>query len=178
MELATFRNEKGFFLIELMLALIILLVGLLALLSLYTYALATMTYADDISIARQKAREALESIYTARNTSQISFNMINNVSSGGVFLDGEQPLTTPGNDGLVGTADDGSVEVMVIPGDDGIIGTSDDETKTLNHFTRQIVIGQSGNLTDLRTIQVTITFTTPRGLTRTFTVDSLISRYR
>jgi len=178
MELAGCRNEKGFSLIEFMVALMILVIGLLALLSLYTYALATMTHSDDISIARQKAREALESIYTARNTSQVSFSMINNVSNGGIFLDGEQPLTTPGNDGLIGTADDGSVEVMVIPGDDGIIGTSDDETKTLNHFTRQITIGHSASASDLRNIQVIVTFTTPRGFSRTVTVDSLISRYR
>ncbi len=172
------RNEQGFTLIEFMVASIILVVGLLGMLALYSYALATVTLADENSIAKQKARETLECIYTARNTSQISFDMINNVSNGGIFMDGAMPLTTPGNDGLVGTADDRSVEIMITSGDDGVVGTSDDETKTLNHFTRQIVIVQPATVSDIRAIQVTITYTTPRGLTQSFTVNSLISRYR
>lgn len=178
MEIAENKYKKGFSLIEFMIASIILVVGLLALLSLFTYTLVTVSTADGNSIAKQKAREALESVYTARNTSQISFSMINNVSNGGIFLDGEQPLTTPGGDGLVGTADDGSVEVMVTPGDDGILGTGDDEIKVLDYFTRQIIITQPTTASDLKSIQVVITYSTPSGLTQRFEVNSLISRYR
>jgi prepilin-type N-terminal cleavage/methylation domain-containing protein len=178
MELNRFKNEEGFTLIEFMIASIILVIGLLGLLALYTYALTTVTFADENSIAKQKARETLECIYTARNTSQISFDMINNVSNGGIFVDGALPLTTPGSDGLVGTTDDGSVEIMTTPGDDGIVGTSDDERKVLDYFTRQIIITQPATVSDLRAIQVIITFATPTGLTQSFTVNSLISRYR
>ncbi len=178
MGITRLKNEQGFTLIEFMVASIILVVGLLGLLALYSYALATVTLSDENSIAKQKARETLESIYTARNTSQISFSMINNVSNGGIFVDGELPLTTPGNDGLVGTADDGNVETMITTGDDGIVGTSDDEIKTLDYFTRQIIITQPGTASDLKGIQVIITYTTPTGLTQHYTVNSLISRYR
>ncbi len=178
MEIRKFKNEKGFTLIEFMVASIILVIGLLALLTLYTYALVTVTFADENSIAKQKARETLESIYTARNTSQISFDMINNESNGGIFVDGAQPLTTPGGDGLVGTADDGYTEIMIMAGDDGIEGTNDDEVKTLDHFTRQIIINQSIGVSDLKSIQVIITFTTPTGLSQSYTVSSMISRYR
>ena len=178
MGITRLRNEQGFTLIEFMIATIILVIGLLGLLALYSYALATVTLSDENSIAKQKARETLESIYTARNTSQISFSMINNVSNGGIFVDGELPLTTPGNDGLVGTADDGNVEIMITAGDDGIVGTEDDETKTLDYFTRQIIITQPATASDLKGIQVIITYTTPTGLTQQYTVNSLISRYR
>jgi len=178
MELKRIKDQKGFSLIEFMIASVILIVGLLALLMLYTYALVTVTVADENSIAKQKARETLESVYTARNTSQVAFSMINNVSNGGIFLDGPQPLTTSGGDGLVGTTDDGGIEVMVTLGDDGILGTDDDETRVLDYFTRQIIISQPAGVSDLKTIRVVITYTTPSGLTQSFTVDSLISRYR
>ncbi len=58
-------------------------------------------------IAREKAREAIESVHAARDTGEASWATIRNVLDGGVFLDGAQPIKDPGDDGLVNTADDG-----------------------------------------------------------------------
>jgi hypothetical protein len=160
-----------------MIAVMILVVGLIAMLSLFARALITVTFSEDDMIAKQKAREALESIYTARNTSQITFAMIGNVGGGGIFLSGPQPLRLPGTDGLVGTADDGALEVMTLPGPDGTLGTGDDEIKPLTKFTREIIV-RAGPSSELKEVEVNIRFTTPSGLQRTYQVMSYVSRYR
>ena len=72
--------EQGFSLIEVMVAMFLLTVGLVSLSGLYGQAIGTMQLAQQRLIVKQKVREALESIYTARNTQQITFNMIRNVS--------------------------------------------------------------------------------------------------
>ena len=59
-------------------------------------------------IAREKAREAVESVHAARDTGEVAWTTIQNVADGdGVFLNGAQPIKDPGIDGLVNTADDG-----------------------------------------------------------------------
>ena len=51
--------------------------------------------------------EAVESIYTARNTQQLGFGAIANTNAaGGIFKPGYQPLLAAGADGLVGTTED------------------------------------------------------------------------
>ena len=90
------RADSGFMLIEIMISSLILVIGLLSLLSLYTHAVATVSFSEDDLLAKQKAREALESLFTARNTSQISFSSIDSPESGGIFLSGPQPLRLPG----------------------------------------------------------------------------------
>jgi hypothetical protein len=91
-------------------------------------------------IAREKAREAVESVHTARDTGALSWGTIRNTTNGGVFLTGARPLKTAGADGLVNTADDGSLEQLRAPGRDGILGTADDVLTPLTNFTREIQI--------------------------------------
>ena len=162
--------------VEFLIATVVLLIGLLGVLSLFGYTLLAMRYAEQNLIAKQKAREAIESIFTARNTAQVTFDQIRNVANGGVFLDGLQSLKVPGADGLVGTADDGAVETMVLAGNDGILGTSDDKTLTLNQFQRQIAIATLN--ADLRQITVTLRYSPSRGFVRNYQVTSYISRFR
>lgn len=170
-------NQRGFLLIELMIAALVLVVALLALLSLYTHAVVTVTFAGDDLLAKQKAREALESIYTARNTSQITFDQIANEGSGGIFLSGPQALREPGPDGLVGTADDGDLEVVQEPGPDGLLGTEDDIVRDLSRFEREIVV-EPGPAPDLKLIRVRVIFHTPARIDRTYEVTSYVSQYR
>jgi len=67
-------------------------------------------------IAREKAREAVESVHTARDTGELAWAKINNVGQGaGIFVVGPQPMKAPGNDGLANTADDGAVERLRRP---------------------------------------------------------------
>jgi type II secretory pathway pseudopilin PulG len=167
--LADEPTGKGFSLLEFLMAVFVLMIGLGGVLALFMHTMVAMTYAEESLIAKQKAREALESIFTARNTQQVTFDQVRNVGSGttGIFLTGLLPLTTPGADGLVGTADDGSVEAMVMP---------DGTTRTLNEFERQI---QITNLTDdVRQITVTIRYAAPRGWFRNYQVSTYISRFR
>ena len=57
-------------------------------------------------LAREKAREAIESVHAARDTGEASWATIRNAAQGGVFLDAAIAIKNPGPDGLVNTADD------------------------------------------------------------------------
>ncbi len=187
------RNEKsprrnsaeGFSTLEVLAAMFVITIALTGLLSLFGYAISTMSLMQDLLIAKQKSREALESIYTARNTSQITFDMIQNVSaSPGIFLDGYQPLERPQADGLIGTDDDAGIETLTSPGPDGdLTTTGDTEVRVLDTFERQIQIDPilfADNTVnpDIRRVLVSIRYNTPMGGQSTYTVESYISRYR
>ena len=93
--------------LETLIAIVVLMIGLLAVLATFAMAIGNTTSVQLDSIARQKAAEALESIFTARQTSQITFDQIQNVGAGtGIFTVGFTPMTDPGPDGLDGTGDD------------------------------------------------------------------------
>ncbi len=182
------NNSEGFSTLEVLMALFVVTIALTSLLALYGYAISTMALMQDLLIAKQKSRETLESIYTARNTQQITFDMIQNVSDSGIFIDGYQPLKRPnptsGNgDGLIGTADDGDIEEMRLPGPDGYLNTGDDEVRVLTRFERQIQIdpifyADSTVNPDVRRVLVSIRYSNPVGGQETYVVESYISRFR
>ena len=157
------RAEKGFTLIETMIAMAILSFGILTLASFYTQGVKASYQSQIQFIAQEKAQEALETIFTARDTQMLSFAQINNVSQGGVFLDGPQALLAPGPDGLVGTADDDTTNpdsIVVAPGADNVLGTADDITINLNPWmTRTIQIQPVPNMTNLNQVTITMNYT-------------------
>lgn len=189
------KSDEGFTLIEVMIAIVVMAVGLLAVIASFATAISATQSAEEDLIARQKVLEAMESIYTARNSQQIPFASVANVSNGGIFLDGAQPLMCAGPDGLVNTQDDvncttqaGAVcpdngaECMVLPGPDGTLGTSDDVTMSLGNFTRTVAItpvflanGTQNN--DMMAISITVSYTKAGLPARSFTANGLISRY-
>ncbi len=176
-------RQAGFSLAEVMTAMFILSIGLVGMLALFGTAIDNMQGSQEDMIAKQKARETMESIFTARESTQINFSNINNTStSGGVFVTGFQSLGLPGSDGLLGTADDGPTETMVMPGPDGELGTADDQIIVLSNYQRQISITplMSGSVAnpDVRQLTVTVQYTNARGRVRTYTINTLISRYR
>ena len=134
------QRSEGFSLIEVIVAMGILAVGLLSLVGVFAVSVQRMNASTPMLIAREKAREAVESVHAARDTGEFAWDTILNAAQGGVFLDGPQPIRRPGADGLVNTADDGGVETMVKPGADGVLSTADDEVITLDGFTREIQI--------------------------------------
>jgi hypothetical protein len=170
------RGSRGFGMIEFMIAALVLLIGLVGVLGLFAHTMIALSFAEQNVIAKQKAREVMESIFTARNTAQVNFNQIQNVSAGGIFLNGFQPLRVPGPDGLVGTADDGAIETLVSVGNDGIANTADDKVIPLNSFQRQISVAPIN--VDLRQITITLRYGPTAGIRRDFQVVSYVSRYR
>ncbi len=188
-------KESGFTLIETMIAIAIMSIGLLALLAAFGTAVQATQNSQENLIARQKALQTMESIYTARNTQQISFGQIANTTSGGIFTTGSTQMLCAGPDGLVNTTDDvacpasgacaAGPECIVLPGPDGILGTSDDVGMSLANFTRQIqisnVLESDGVTIDPTLKQITVTVSYTSGGTATphaYTVNSLISAFR
>jgi prepilin-type N-terminal cleavage/methylation domain-containing protein len=189
------KVEGGFTLIEVMIAIVVMSVGLLAVIASFATAISATQSAEEDLIARQKVLEAMESIYTARNAQQIPFASVANVSAGGIFLDGAQPMKCAGPDGLVGTGDDvncttqagancpnGGAECMVLPGADGILGTGDDVTMSIGNFTRTItvtpVLLASGAVNNnMMAISITVSYTKAGLPARSFTANGLISAY-
>lgn len=176
-------REEGFTLLEVLVAMGILAVGLLGLAAVFTVSVKRVNESTPMLIAREKAREAIESVHAARDTGEFAWATIFNDSvAGGVFRSGAQPLRTPGNDGLVNTSDDGAVETMRKPGGDGVLGTSDDEIVTLNNFTREIVIsplnfdGLSVVNPNLRQVTVNIRYRVDNTW-RLYTLTSYVSSY-
>lgn len=169
-------GAEGFGMVEFLIATVVMVVGLLGVMSLFGHTLLSLRFAEQNLIAKQKAREAIESIFTARNTAQVTFDQIQGTDSGGIFLTGLQPLQVPGSDGLVGTADDGAAETMVLSGSDGILGTADDKTMSLSEFQRQIAITTLSS--DLRQVVITLRYSPTRGFVRNYQVTSYISRFR
>jgi prepilin-type N-terminal cleavage/methylation domain-containing protein len=192
------RTQSGFTLVEVMFAIVIMTVGLLAVMASFATAITATASAQEDLIARHKALDAMESIYTARNSQQLSFAQINNIANGGVFVGGATTLQCAGPDGLVGTADDvpctapdtgaacpGGVECLVLPGPDGILGTADDVTQSLGNFTRtitfntvsQTVNGVTSINQNLIAVTIAVSYTKAGWPARTYTVNSLISSY-
>jgi type II secretory pathway pseudopilin PulG len=186
-------GQSGFSIIEVMIAIVITAVGILTVVAAFATAVASTQNAQENLVARQKALEALESIFTARNTQQITFSQIANIPSGGIFTSGATPLWSAGNDGLVNTADDlpyatqgvcpAGPECITLPGPDGILGTADDVAMTLSNFTRQIEIDPVLQPDDtvnpnLKQVIVTVSYLNSSTVPRSYTVTALISSYR
>lgn len=178
--------ERGFSLIEVMVSMVVLTVGLVTLLGVFGLAMASTQTSQQDMIAMQLANESLESIVTARNTSQISWVQIQNVSNGGIFMDGFNPINLAGGDGIVGTADDtvAGPQVLQAPGPDGIYGTSDDVQISLSGYKRKIeilpVTDASGNVVStLRGLNITVQYSTTQAqMPKTYVLSSFISQYR
>lgn len=177
-------SENGFTLLEVLIAMLVLTVGLLSLLGVIALGVQTVATSSPMLIAREKAREAIESVHAARDTGELAWSRIHNVPSGGVFLAGMQDMKLPGPDGLINTADDGATETIRHPGNDGLLNTADDFVTTLNSnlFQREIAIttlNQDGttNLNpNLRRITVNVRYRVLGGW-RTYTLMTYISNY-
>ncbi len=139
------RTEAGFSLLESVFAIGILSVGALGMAGVFTSGMQKTMSAPSEVMATSKAAEAIESVFSARDSHLITWAQLKNDNDGGIFLHGPQPLTTDGADGVVGTADDGPVESIALPGPDQLLGTPDDKVQKLTTFTREIKIaGRAG----------------------------------
>jgi prepilin-type N-terminal cleavage/methylation domain-containing protein len=172
------RRERGFTLLETMIAMVILSFGILSVASVYTQGIQVSNSNQISFIAQQKAQEAMETIFTARDSGTLTFPNIANVSQGGVFRDGAQQLCDAGPDGVLGTADDNCAVPNVIvtgPGPDQVLGTADDTVINLNPWmTRTIAIVPVQGTTNLNQVTITVLYTY-QGRSSQFVLVSYIS---
>lgn len=180
------HSQQGFTLIEVLMSTVVLTVGMVGVLGVFATAIAATQTAQQDMIAKQLATEAMESIFTARNTSQLQWLQIQNVGAGtnpdGIFVTGFQPINLPGADGILGTADDANAgpEVLQSPGADGIVGTADDPAPMpLTNYQRSIVIAPWPGSTTLRTVTITVRYNTPQSkIQKQYILTALISTFR
>jgi prepilin-type N-terminal cleavage/methylation domain-containing protein len=197
----TFRYaaaQGGFSLIEVMISVAILTIGSIGLLGVFGLAVkATQTTQEDM-VSRQLAAETMESIYTARNSAEIGWPAIANVSNGGIFVDGLQNIKCAGPDGILDTADDascltasgatcpnGGIECLTEPGPDGVLGTADDVVLSLANYQRQVQIlplyTTGANPTLIQTlaqVSITIQYTPPSQSTpKQYVLNEYVSAY-
>jgi prepilin-type N-terminal cleavage/methylation domain-containing protein len=110
------KQEKGFSLIEVMIAMVIMLVGILGSLSAITSSVISMQGSEKRTISKEVVRSSMETIFSIRDLlafdsqvggTQYSWAALQSTASGGIFLPGWTPIReNPGVDGIFGTADD------------------------------------------------------------------------
>ena len=174
-------GQSGVTLIEVMLTALILTVSLLAVAATMASGISAMFIVQENLIAKQKARETLESVFTARSTQNVTFADIRSAGDGGIFLAGWQSVKEMGADGIANTSDDGAVETIAFPGPDGELGTGDDEHRELSNYERRIVFTDvllpSGDVDEeIRKITVEVRFQF-HGVWNKVSVSSYISRF-
>jgi len=194
---APIRGERGFSLIEVMISMVIMTVGLVSLLGVFGLAMAATQTSQEDMIAKQLANEAYESIITARNTSEITFDDIQNVGATscpitgaatcGIFMTGLNPIwlaaTTGANPGIVGAVNHGAAQTLEEPGPDGNYGDADDVIVPLTNYQRKIDItpvltAANAVVPSLRNITITVQYTTPRmPMPKSYILNSYISQY-
>lgn len=141
-------SEKGFSYIEVMIAMTIMLVGVVALASALTANLLRSFESEHRIIAKQIALSTVESIISARDIKRtgviegwdsignVNKNPVNGVPRG-IFLNGWGPIREElGWDGVAGTADDACPETDICD----VEGRPTNTSPVIKGFQRQITI--------------------------------------
>lgn len=161
------KSEAGVTILEMVVAMLLLTVGLLALAASIGYAVTVSNKGRNLTNSKLLVVSLLEQMETLRNTKQLTFGQIANqgaVDNTGAtrnfvgFPTEFQLLSiNPGPDGIFGTGDD-----LINPGPDNIYGTADDYTDPSwavpGQYSRQITITQLGGNPNLKRIQVTLRY--------------------
>jgi type II secretory pathway pseudopilin PulG len=152
--------------LEMVVAMVILMIGLLSLAQVLGYALSVSNRGRGVTNTKLLIVSTLEQMENLRNTGQLTFGQIANagsVDNSGAsfnfagFQTGFQPVSiNPGADGIFGTADDPTGATQVRAG-----------------FQRQIVITSLSS--NLKKVQVTLQYTDPGGASRTLVGTSYLN---
>jgi len=196
------QAEDGVSLLEVVISMAVLTVGMVSMLGVFGLAMATTETSQRSMIAKQLANEAYESIVTARNSGQLTFDDIQNtgstncpvtgVGSCGIFASPTIPqpmyqaITTGNYAGILGTTYDvGQPEqTLQDPGPDGIFQTADDTFIPLSGYQRTILISSvrdaSGYVvSSLRSVTITVQYQTSQAnQPKTYILNSYISQYQ
>jgi type II secretory pathway pseudopilin PulG len=126
-----YKSEQGFSYIDVMIAIVILTVGILALLSGISGSVLQARGHEQQLLAKQVATSTMESIMSVKETDpeRLGWSAVGNVGSNpdgsgvnqGIFVNGNNP-------------------VFLNPGPDQVIGTGDDNGPQVGNLQRQIVI--------------------------------------
>ncbi len=175
-------SSAGFTLIEAAIALLILSIGIMGLAAMMTNGIAFMGMSEADYIAQQKAEEAVESVFYARDSQLYTWSQIQNVSNGGIFQNGAEVLCDPGPDGIIDTADDNvnDLDAIYTPGPSGTLDGADAVKQYLSNYTRTIaitnVVEPGVPTTVLRQITVTINYKVGR-FQRQYVLTSFICQW-
>jgi len=188
--------ERGFSLLEVVVSMAVLTVGMVSLLGVFGLAMASTQTSQQDMIAKQLANESYESLITARNTAQMTWDDIQNTgstncpitgaSSCGIFLNGVQPIYNAGADGIYGTADDAASgeQTLQDPGADGIYQTADDILIPLTGYQRTILFGPvydaaTNVVPSVRAVTITVQYATSQtSQPKSYILNSYISEYQ
>lgn len=110
------HSEKGFSFVDVIIAVTIVLVGVLALSGAMSVALLRTQDTEEQLRAQQVVTSTLESIFSVRDLKTLTWEKIAYTTdpTPGVFVAGVQPVYDgPGPDGIVGTADDATGTTVV-----------------------------------------------------------------
>ncbi len=164
------RNpHAGFTLIEVTVAMLILMIGMISLSAAIGFALKMSNRGNKVTNTKLLVVSILEQMETLRNTKQLTFKQIRNTGQPD-DPDASRPFpgfpstfsavsTSPGPDGIFGTADD-----LVDAGADGLYGTQDDFTNqglTRMGFSRKIVITSLSD--SMKKVEVTLKYASSTG---------------
>jgi len=145
------NNEKGFTYIEVIIAILIMTIGVLAMLSAISFAVIRVRESEQRNNARQFTSAALESIFATRDLLQVNpipgqNNILRNNWIGvanntpgtpqGIFLTGYNPIRRDsGRDQIEGTADDACPS-----GSNCLVGGFTNASQEISGFQREIII--------------------------------------
>lgn len=163
-ENSTNRSEKGFSLIEAVVAILIITIGLIGTAAAITYALEFSAISRNVTNAKLVIVSTVEEIESLRNTRRLDFKQIANVghvdnngtpNTFGGFSNGYKEVSlNPGPDGVNGTDDD-----LRSAGADGTYGTTDDiddPTLVRSGYVREITITNLN--TTLKKVEVKVRY--------------------
>ncbi len=150
------HSERGFSLLEMVIAMVILTVGLLGVASAIGYSLMVSNQGRGVTNSKMLIVSILEQMETLRNTRELAFEEISNSQVTGSTFRGFpydpavfRPVSTvPGNDGVFGTVDDLW----------GPSGTTDNHSLARPGVSRQIKITTFPTNPYLKKIEVTLRY--------------------
>jgi type II secretory pathway pseudopilin PulG len=181
------NNEAGFSYIDLMIAMVIMMVGILALTGALTVNLLRSYETDSQLLSKQYALSTIESIFSTREIHASDggvdgWNSIGNVGNNpgsdnqpkGIFLNGFNPIRAEeGFDGVAGTADDACATGTACASS----GHPSNNSAELKGFLRKIEITDVAGQPGKRRIDVTIRYSVNRTF-REEKMSTLIAQFQ
>jgi type II secretory pathway pseudopilin PulG len=128
MNMSTHKNQEGFSYIDVLIAITILMIGLLALVAAVTASVVQTRAGEQNLLAKQYAASTLEAIFSSRDIGDLGWDSVGNVG------------TNPVNGVPQGKFVVGRQSIYPDDGPDNIAGTADDTGTPVKGFDRQIVI--------------------------------------